>query len=92
MQTDFKKHNTPTDANNVLAAGKIQWYASDKSDTSIIAYGFFTENPKPTDKKKGDDFKITFKNNHYLAHKKIGKKFILIAKRNSLEAAQLTCR
>lgn len=39
---------------------KIQWYASDAADTSIIAYGTITDNPKPTDSKKGRrDFKVT---------------------------------
>lgn len=73
------------------ALEKIQWYASDKSDRSIIAYGFITENPGPTDNKSGDDFKITFKNSHYYVYKKIGKKFILIGRRDSLEEAQLSC-
>lgn len=69
----------------------IQWYASDKSDKSIIAYGFITENPQPSDRKSGNDYKIQYHNGRYVAMKKYGNKFINIAVRATLASAQLAC-
>lgn len=87
MQTDSKKNNAESTSEEL----KIQWYAADKEDTSIISYGFFTKYFQPPDNKKGDDFKITYKKMQYLAYKKVGKKFEFLGKQNSLEAAQLIC-
>ncbi len=71
---------------------RIQWYASEKSDNSIIAYGFYCENPKASDSKNGNDFKIVFKKKQYLGYKKINNKFSLIATEFSLVACQDVCR
>lgn len=53
---------------------KIQWYAADMADTSIIAYGTITDSPKPTDSKKGRrDYKITWKRGIYYPYQRSGK-------------------
>lgn len=66
--------------------GTIQWYASDKRDTSIIAYGFFTKDPQPHDNKKGDTFKIIYRKGIYLAYKKVHRKYKFIQKERSVQA------
>lgn len=70
---------------------KVQWYASDKADSNIIAYGFYTGSPRCSDRKKGDDFKITYKSGVYICFKKTDKKFKKIGSYKSLLEAQMDC-
>lgn len=91
MEQSSQNNTAQNFENTTLVANNIQWYSSDKTDKSIIAYGVYCQNPKPTDSKKGDDFKIVYKNKKYLSYKKVGKKFVFLHEKHSLNNAQIAC-